>query len=290
MVRLRPAVLAAVFATGVCVPQGLAADAGAALRAEFIAAEAAMQDGPFGRPVRVSSVERGDAIEGEVLAEIARPLAALRGTLEDPAAWCEVLLLTPSISGCRALSAGAAPVLQVQLARRFDQASEDSFEARFTFTRIASTPDHVALGLSAHEGPLGTRDYHLGAEAATLDPRRSVIRMRYAYAYGLRAKLATRAYLATAGSEKIGFSSEPDGSAGARRPIKGMRGSVERNAMRYFLALDAYAAQDAGTPTARFPQALDTWLAAIQRYPRQLAEPDPVAYRRIKLAQHQAPP
>jgi hypothetical protein len=51
--------------------------------------------------------------------------------------------------------------------------------------------------------------------------------------------IAMKTYLATLGSSKVGFTVTRRQSNGQPEYIRGMRGLVERNAMRYYLAIDA---------------------------------------------------
>jgi hypothetical protein len=74
-------------------------------------------------------------------------------------------------------------------------------------------------------------------QAVPLPDGRSFMRLHYSYAMGTAAKLATKGYLATSGSGKVGFTREGD------RYVRGLRGAVERNAMRYYLAVESYLAR-----------------------------------------------
>jgi hypothetical protein len=87
-------------------------------------------------------------------------------------------------------------------------------------------------------------------------------------------------YLVTSGRSKHGFSVDAQG-----RPVRGFRGSVERNVMRYLLAIEAHAKMAELDPEARFQASLDRWLEGADRYPLQIAELDRDRYRRIKLQQ-----
>jgi len=61
--------------------------------------------------------------------------------------------------------------------------------------------------------------------------------------------------------------------------VSGMLGLVERNAMRYFLAVDAYlAAPD------NFEKRLSLWYAATEKYPRQLHDLSEADYLKFKRA------
>lgn len=264
-----------------------AAHSAEALRQAHADSAQALRTSPFGRPLLLDSGEHENVVRGEVLAVVEQPMERLGRTLADPASWCEVLLLTPNVAACSAQGQGASSMLAVRLSKRFDQAAKDAYAATFDFQVVAQRPDYTYITLTADKGPVGTRDHRFDVEVLALDAKRSVLRMVYAYSYGMTARLATQAYLSTTGSEKIGFTTESQGSTGDRVPVGGLRGSVERNAMRYYLAIEARAAQGDAQPGARFERSLDEWLAAILRHPAQIGEDDPKAYRVAKLGQLQ---
>ena len=260
-----------------------ATDGADALKKRYEAASAELAKNDFGRPLELQSSDKDSRVSGEVLARLDQPLPALRAALEDPHRWCEIMLLTPSISQCTAQD-GKSAQLQVRLARRYDQAPKDGVKAQFAFHPKSTGDAHYsAVELDADKGPMGTSAYRIEVEALALDEKRSVLRMAYSYRYGLKASLATKAYLATKGGDKVGFT-RIDDPADKDARIGGMRGSVERNAMRYYLAIEAHVAEskEGATPSQRATASLDRWLETIAKFPRQLAEPDPDAYRRVK--------
>jgi hypothetical protein len=57
---------------------------------------------------------------------------------------------------------------------------------------------------------------------------------------------------------------------------------VERNTMRYYLALEAYLDNLAVPPAQQFEQRLQSWYSATEMYPRQLHEVDLDAYLDMK--------
>lgn len=286
--RARPAfvgmlvgLVSASMPVAAAAPASTAANPADKLHQRYEAATAALGKSAFGRPLLLESSDADNKVRGEVLAVMDQPLSRLRSALEAPERWCEILLVTPSVAGCSAEKES----LSVRLARRYDQAPKDAFAASFAFTPTASTPDYVAVELAANTGPVGTTKYRIEVEAMALDAKRSVLRMAYSYRYGLKASLATKAYLATKGGDKVGFS-PADSRGDPEVLVGGMRGSIERNAMRYFLAIETNVAQgDAKERASRFTASLDAWLSAIGRYPRQLKETDPDTYRRVKREQ-----
>ena len=81
-----------------------------------------------------------------------------------------------------------------------------------------------------------------------------------------------KAYLATLGRNKVGFSVEGDGAGGKPRPVRGMRGAIERNAMRYYLAIEAYLGALSVPSRQQADRRLMDWFDASERYPLQLRE------------------
>ncbi len=136
--------------------------------------------------------------------------------------------------------------------------------------------------MAAATGPMGTRDYRLALEAVPLDDKRSFIHMSYAYGYGTAARLAMSAYLATAGRDKIGFSITGKADDGKPVYIDGVRGVVERNTMRYYLAIEAYLGSLSAPPGEQQEKRLRDWFAATERHPAQLHEIDRDDYLAMK--------
>jgi len=68
--------------------------------------------------------------------------------------------------------------------------------------------------------------------------------------------------------------------------IDGVRGVVERNTMRYYLAIDAFLGAASAPPAARLEKRLQSWFNAVEQYPRQLHELDRAAYLEMKRAEH----
>jgi hypothetical protein len=165
------------------------------------------------------------------------------------------------------------------LGRKYDQPVEDAYRLHFDYKLDSAGADYLKAELSSPDGPLGTRDYRIAVEAAPLDATHTILFMSYAYGFGFTARVAMNAYLSTAGSAKVGFS--VDGKDGDGKPayVGGVRGLVERNTMRYYLAIDDYVAAPA---PGQLEQRLNTWFDATERYPRQLHELEKSDYLAMK--------
>lgn len=250
-----------------------------ALHALYAASVERLRDSPFGRPLLIASTEADGRLEGEIHAVVEHPFTEVEA-LADPAHWCEILTLLPNIRQCRA--AADDRQLTLWFARRFDQPLADTHRVRFDMRTRAVAGAHLEVGLQASKGPLGTSDYRVELGAVPVDKKRVFLRVQYGYAYGLSARLAAEGYLATRGRDKVGFTVVARNSAGGPEYIGGPRGGVERNAMRLYLAIDAYLDALDKPVAERRDRSLRTWLDAIARYPRQLAEADRSAYLEAK--------
>jgi len=124
-------------------------------------------------------------------------------------------------------------------------------------------------------------------EAVALDGRQTFLHFSYSYAYGFAGRLAMKTYLATTGRGKVGFTIVNEQAGGEPEYIHGVRGLVERNTMRYYLAIEAYLGAVAAPPAEQLEDRLETWFAGTERYPRQSAEVDRAAYLEMKRSEYQ---
>jgi hypothetical protein len=115
---------------------------------------------------------------------------------------------------------------------------------------------------------------------------KTFIHLSYSYAYGLVGRLAMQAYLGTTGRNKVGFTVAGTQTDGQPLHIGGMRGVVERNTMRYHLAIEAFLGALSEPPQAQLEKRLHDWFAAIERYPLQLHEMEQAAYLDMKRKEY----
>jgi hypothetical protein len=253
----------------------LAADPGAqALLLKHAELRQALDDNPFQRPLILESSAPAGRLQGDVYARIDRPFGAVRDALRSMDHWCDILVLHLNVKGCRASDPRTGDSLSVWLGKQTDQALADAYRVDFRFARLATGPEYLQVALSAARGPLGTSRYRIVLEAVPLDAGRSVIHLSYSYSFGMVAGIAMRGYLATSGRDKVGFSAV--GLEG------GVRGVVERNTMRYYLAIEAYLGALPLPEAERAEQRVSDWFASTERYARQLHEIEREAYVAMK--------
>ncbi len=95
-----------------------------------------------------------------------------------------------------------------------------------------------------------------------------------------------KGYLATFGRGKVGFTNIADPSAVQPKYVDGVRGLVERNTMRYYLAIYAHLSALSSLPDKRLEQRLNNWFSASEQYSRQLHEIDRQQYMRMKQQEY----
>ena len=119
-------------------------------------------------------------------------------------------------------------------------------------------------------------------ELIALEGERSFLHMQYSYGFGLLARIAMHAYFATSGYSKVGFTMVEGGQDRLPYLIGGVRGALERNTMRYYLAIDAYLGALAVPAPQRFEESLERWFTATEHHALQLHEVDHDDYVTMK--------
>lgn len=279
----RAAVLALVLAWGTAAQ---AQDA-PSLKAKYDSLREKLANNPFERPLVLESTQNSGDLKGEVYAIVDQPFSTVGPALQGTDHWCELLILHLNVKGCSAAGKAPAEVLSLVVGRKFDQPLDDGYKVDFSYAMPAAGADYMRVQMAADTGPVGTRNYRLALEAVPLDDRRSFIHMSYAYAYGATARLAMQAYLATAGREKVGFSVTSKTDDGKPVYIDGVRGVVERNTMRYYLAIEAYLGSLAAPPSEQQDKRLRDWFAATERHRQQLHEIERDDYLKMKRSELQ---
>ncbi len=252
----------------------------ATLRARYAALQDKFANNQFGRPLVLESVETSGDLKGDVYAVVDYPFAMVQQALQAADHWCDILILHLNVKRCR-VGGGAAKTLNLSVGRKFDQPIEDAYQLNFAYRVVTATNDYLQVLLTADEGPMSTKNYRIQVEAVPVDAKRSVIHMSYAYGYGFTAKVAMQTYLATIGSAKVGFTilDRKDG-----KPVyqAGVLGLLERNTMRYYLAIDAYLSAYSLPAADQFEKRIREWYASTERYAPQLHEMDQNEYLDMK--------
>jgi hypothetical protein len=280
-VRLLHILIACCLAAGAA--NALAYAGAGALQAKYTELRDRLRDNVFHRPLYVDSAQEGDSLRGDVYALLNHPFAEVSNALKKPDDWCDVMILPFNTKYCRSSPAGnGGATLQMRIGRKADQPARDAYPLDLAWRPIAANADYFETRLDAASGPFGTRDYRIVVAAVPVDERHTFVHLSYAYGYGFAGKMAMNAYLATAGANKVGFTVTGRGGNGEPVYIGGVRGAIERNAMRYYLAIDAKLAAMHAPAGEQLEKRLEAWFDASEHYPRQLHEMDRASYLAMK--------
>jgi hypothetical protein len=273
--------LASLCLSGVCAQTSNQATALLASRTVF---GSQLKARAFGEPLHLVSHENNGRLEGDVYAELDQPFAQVATVLGAADSVCAMLFLHLNIRSCKVTRGGNGPQLNVSVGPKQAGSGASTYSMAYAMQVDATDSDYLGVKLSAPSGPLSTKDYAIVIEATPLDTQRTYLHFGYAYTYGSLAKMAMGIYLATAGRTKIGFTAVGTGGDGKPQYVQGERGSLERNVMRNYLALKAYASVQTGTPAAQTQARLRTWFALTERHAAQLHELDLYQYLQEKNA------
>jgi hypothetical protein len=256
------------------------------LNAKHIELADQLKNNQFKRPLYLNSEETSDNLKGEIYAVVNHPFTKVNTALNSPAHWCDVLILHINIKYCQASDDNSGSVLNVNLGKKHDQPLEDTSRVEFDYREMMNASDYFAIQLKAEEGPLGTSDYRIWIESIPLKNGQTFLHFTYTYSFGLSGRIAMKTYLATIGKDKVGFTTTDKLENGEPNYIQGVRGVVERNTMRYYLAIDAYLAALTVPQDNRTEKRFQLWYASNESYPRQLHEVEKEDYMMMKRKEY----
>ena len=285
--RLRAAAFIAAWVS--CAPYALAAtpaDPAAALRARHAALVQQLENSPIQRGLYVESNESASAPRGDAYAVIQFPFATVAAAFAKPANWCETMILHLNVQYCRVDTSGSSPQLSAAVGKNTPQSLDDTHRITFNYKVTSTLPDYLGVELMADEGPLGTSDYRIALELIPLPDQRVFMHIQYSYVQGPMARYASNVYFSTKGRDKVGFTLVQEGGDEPRL-VRGTRGALERNTMRYYLAFDAYLRSLSSPAPQRFEKSLEIWFADTERFARQLREVKRDDYIAMKREQYQ---
>jgi hypothetical protein len=228
-------------------------------------------------PLKVCSWEKEGLLVAQVQGLLDYPFARIKDALSHPESWCEFIPLVLNIKSCIFWHRDGQDLLTIYIGRKFFESPQEARRLDYVFRVLQEEQDHFRVSLCTSEGPWGTSDYSIELQALAAGEGRTYIRMHSSYRPSLRCTIATKVYLATAGHSKVGFSVE---KYDENEPVytRGVKGVIERNAMRYYLALKAFLDTLHLPEEKRFDARLNAWYAFTDKFHKQLYEMDKEEY------------
>lgn len=242
------------------------------LFSQYQSIKTSLQSNQYGVPVYIRSSFQQDMTVGEVYALINHNFEKVAANLSSSDQWCDVVLLHINVKGCDVNVGLETPdQLTLYVGRRYYQTPDQAHEMQYRFHNVNTTLDYMHVDLSAANGPFGTSDYLLTFEVIPLDATSSFIHFKYSYHYGLMARLAIDGYLATIGRHKVGFTIKDYDGENQPIYIQGLQGIVERNSMRYFIAIRSFL-DTSDLKKDEWENRINHWYELAKGFERQFIE------------------
>ncbi len=266
------------------------ATAAAALQTKQVALAERLRANEFNRPLVLESTEKSSVVSGEIYAVIDHSFQVVSAGLNSPDHWCDVMSLPMNTKYCRAVAGPGSTVLKVNIGKKTAESLIDAQRIVFNYAVAELSPQYLDIRLDAKNGPMGTSNYHIKLEAipSTTSTRdaKTFIHLTYSYAVNFAGRLAIQTYLGTIGRGKVGFTRVGQQDDGSPQFIDGVRGLVERNTMRYYLAIDSFLDATGEPMPAALERRLQSWFSAAELYPRQLHEIERSEYLAMKREEY----
>lgn len=207
-------------------------------------------------------------------------------TLSGPDAWCEILFLHLNVKACVYGQTGDRQWIRLYMGRKYYQAVEDTEMIELDFRSGVSDDGVSWVTLAADEGPYNTSDYRV-ALAAIEHGGGVYAELTSSQSAGSAINTAMDMYFATLARNKVGFSVIGSKWNGEPEYVGGAQGMLERNVVRYLLALRAYMQTHEMDGLQGMNQRLLLWFNATEAYARQLHEVERADYLRDKKREYQ---
>jgi len=247
---------------------------------------AKLETNSFGLPLCLESFERDDRVHVDVYGIFDYPFSSVVNVLKVPANWCDIVSLHPNVKACTYRELPGAWLLTFYIGRKAYQPPEDARQVIYHYRKVDQKQGYLDIILNADTGPFGTNDHRMRFEALPLDGERTFVHVSYEYSDSIALRLASKAYFATFGWGKVGFTVTGADRKGNPVYIGGPRGAIERNAVRYYLAIQSFMGALSYPEESLFSMRTIKWYDLTSRYRKQLFELDKKDYLMFKTKEH----
>lgn len=245
------------------------------LQNKLIEIQPTLQNNLLGFPVYVTSSVKNSLGIGDIYGIFDLDFTTLHHFFAEPTRWCNALILHIYIKSCvlhnpAYVKHQEAALFNVYLGTKDYAKPDDVFRFQYQLKQHDISDEYVKIVLSAEDGPIDTNNYVIIFEAMPISPTQSLIHFRYEANYGFFARSAVSVYLATVGRRHVGFSTIDTNAEAQPIFIKGLRGVIERNAMRYVISVVSYLQADNTDPNQWLESSLKRWYHYSEIFRAQL--------------------
>lgn len=246
-----------------------------------------LDDNAYGIPIYIESRDENNTMRGDVYGILHYPFNKVRHALAAPEHWCEIAPQHPNIKACTYKPLNNHCELTFYSGRKFYEKADDVYQLPHRFHVEKTEELYFQAKLTSETGPMGTKDYQIKVEVIPLEDSISFIHFSYSYRYNFFTRLGMQAYLTTFGRNKIGFTIVDRDEYDEPVYVHGIRGIIERNAVRYYLAIQSYLDTAHLQAIERFSERLKQWFDLTERHHPQLYELQKEEYLKYKQMEYQ---
>ncbi|MBC7963220.1 MAG: hypothetical protein H7Y05_09780, partial [Steroidobacteraceae bacterium] len=272
-------------AVAVLFSAGSASAAEASLLETYHRNKAKLEKNSFGLPLFLESSELNNRVHVDVYGIFNYPFDTVVNVLKVPANWCDIVSLHPNIKACTYSEVPGAVLLTFYVGRKIYQPPEDTRQVLYRYQKVDQRQDYLDIILSADTGPFGTKNHRMRFEALPLNGGKTFVHVSYEYSDSAALRLAAKAYFATLGRQKVGFTVTGTDKSGKPVHIGGPRGSIERNAVRYYFAIQTILDTLRYPEESRFSMRINNWYELTNRFRKQLFELEEKDYMTFKTTE-----
>ena len=256
------------------------------LLAVYTQLKPALKNNSYGIPIYIHSKDENNIMTGVIYGVLHHPFEAVSRSIRSAVNWCDIAPQHFNIKACTYQSVKDYCQLHFYSGRKFYEKADDVYQLTYRFDIKEHRDDFIHIGLSADEGPTGTSHYKLDIKAIPLDKTRSFIYFSYSYHYNFITSMGMGTYLATLGRGKTGFTITDKDDNNNPVYIDGVRGIIERNSVRYYLAIQSYLDTQHIKPEDRFTARITKWFDLTEQHHQQLYEMDKQDYLKYKQQEY----
>ena len=247
---------------------------------------AKLEKNDFGFPLYLASSEHSGTLHVDVYGIIDHPFSSVTDMLKVQGNWCDIASLHPNVKACTYVVFPNESRLTFYIGRKARQSLEDAHQSVYYYKNVEERQGYLDIVLSAAEGPFGTKDHRMRFEAIPLDTGKTFAHVSYTYSAGFPANLAGKIYFATLGRGRTGFTVTGTDGSGNPIYIGGQRGAIERNVVRYYLAIQSFMDTLHSPEESRLTMRLSKWYDYTSRFRKQLYEMEKKDYMEVKTEEY----
>lgn len=195
------------------------------------------------------------------------PFEMVQSELLVPANWCDIVVSHFKVKACTYNKMNDKWLLNIYNVNKSSESLENAYDMEFVY-RTSEQPAYFDIGFIAHKGPSYTKDHEFELEAIPLGKNITFVHCRYSFSYNALAYFRIKLFVGST----IGFSIIGTDSAGNPVYVNGLRGSVERDVVYYYMAILAYLDTLQTPSDQRFERRISAWYDLTAHFKKQLFE------------------